>query len=100
MALKNKPNRGRVETEEALGITATEGARLEEQQKETEEISEIIKYKKVPDETKTKRKNIVLYPSLEKEINRIVKKEKTSFNDLINTLLLEYAKKYNENQEK
>lgn len=100
MALKNKPNRGRVETEEALGITVVEGARLEEQPKEAEEISEIIKYKRVPDETKSKRKNIVLYPSLEKEINRIVKKEKTSFNDLINTLLLEYAKKYNEKEGK
>ena len=61
----------------------------------------VIAYKQVPDENKTVRKNIVLYPSLCKEIERIVNLEKKkgnkrfTFNDLVNQVLLEYANEYN-----
>ena len=61
----------------------------------------VIAYKQVPDENKTVRKNIVLYPSLSKEIERIVNLEKKkgnkrfTFNDLVNQVLLEYANEYN-----
>ena len=59
----------------------------------------IIAYKQVPDENKTVRKNIVLYPSLSKEIDRIIALEKKknkafSFNDLVNQVLIEYAMNY------
>lgn len=61
----------------------------------------VLTYKQVPDENKTVRKNIVLYPSLCKEIERIVNLEKKkgnkkfTFNDLVNQVLIEYANKYN-----
>ena len=61
----------------------------------------VLTYKQVPDENKTVRKNIVLYPSLCKEIERIVNLEKKkgnkkfTFNDLVNQVLIEYANEYN-----
>ena len=60
----------------------------------------VLTYKQVPDENKTVRKNIVLYPSLCKEIERIVNIEKKkgnkkfTFNDLVNQVLIDYANEY------
>lgn len=72
------------------------------QSKKPEKVTEgVIAYKQVPDENKTVRKNIVLYPSLCKEIERIVNLEKKkgnkrfTFNDLVNQVLIEYANEYN-----
>ena len=74
----------------------------EKPKKKDKNVSEgVIAYKQVPDENKTVRKNIVLYPSLCKEIERIVNLEKKkgnkkfTFNDLVNQVLIEYANEYN-----
>ena len=74
----------------------------EKPKKKDKNVSEgVISYKQVPDENKTVRKNIVLYPSLCKEIERIVNLEKKkgnkkfTFNDLVNQVLIEYANEYN-----
>ena len=74
----------------------------EKPKKKDQNVSEgVIAYKQVPDENKTVRKNIVLYPSLCKEIERIVNLEKKkgnkkfTFNDLVNQVLIEYANEYN-----
>ena len=76
-----------------------------EPKKEEEKVEKVtdgvIAYKQVPVENKTVRKNIVLYPSLCKEIERIVKLEKKkgnkrfTFNDLVNQVLIDYANEYN-----
>ena len=75
---------------------------LKKESKKPEKVTEgVIAYKQVPDENKTVRKNIVLYPSLCKEIERIVNLEKKkgnkrfTFNDLVNQVLIDYANEYN-----
>lgn len=73
----------------------------EEVKKTKQALDGVIAYKQVPDENKSVRKNIVLYPSLSKEIERIVNLEQKkgnkrfTFNDLVNQVLIDYANEYN-----
>lgn len=86
----------------------TEAPKIKETKAESEEVKKtkqptdgVIAYKQVPDENKSVRKNIVLYPSLSKEIERIVNLEQKkgnkrfTFNDLVNQVLIDYANEYN-----
>lgn len=45
------------------------------------------------DETKSKRLNLLLYPSLLESLKKIAAMQRTSVNDLINTVLDEYTEK-------
>lgn len=86
-------------------VDAETEVKAEDAKKETKKSEKVTKgviaYKQVPDENKTVRKNIVLYPSLSKEIDRIVNLEKKkgnkrfTFNDLVNQVLIDYANEYN-----
>lgn len=73
----------------------------QEVKKPKQALEGVIAYKQVPDENKSVRKNIVLYPSLSKEIERIVNLEQKkgnkrfTFNDLVNQVLIDYANEYN-----
>lgn len=49
-----------------------------------------------PGETKSRRFSLLLYPSLHKKLEDMAWEQKTSINDLINTILEEYT----ENQSK
>lgn len=100
MSLKERPSRAKRETAEAIGFSNEEKIEVSmpveyvEEEVVDNQGQGILSYKQVPTENKTKRKNIVLYPSLDKEIQKIIKKQGISFNDLVNTLLLEYAEKH------
>lgn len=45
------------------------------------------------DETKSKRLNLLLYPSLFENLKKIAVMQRTSVNDLINTVLNDYTEK-------
>ena len=81
--------------------TATEPEEEKPKTTDKTEAEGVIAYKQVPDENKTVRKNIVLYPSLCKEIERIVNLEKKkgnkkfTFNYLVNQVFIEYASECN-----
>lgn len=45
------------------------------------------------DETKSKRLNLLLYPSLLENLKKIAAMQRTSVNDLINTVLDDYTEK-------
>lgn len=103
--------KGNIAEPEVESISTTSTGRVEaeanaaEPKKEEENLESIIEgviaYKQVPVENKTVRKNIVIYPSLSKEIERIIKLEQKkgnkrfTFNDLVNQVLIDYVNNYN-----
>lgn len=102
---EQKENKAELDVEEVAKVAEEQPVaekKKEKPEKKEKKVSEsIIPYKQVPDENKTVRKNIVLYPSLNKEIERIINLEKKkgnkkfSFNDLVNQVLIEYVNEYN-----
>lgn len=50
-------------------------------------------YKLVPIETRSKRVQLLMQPSLHEQLKDRAKKEKRSFNDLINSILEEYLER-------
>lgn len=69
-------------------------------QKEIQTSNTQIVYVEKPAETKSKRKNLLLYPSLHDKIEKLAKEESlktgrdVSFNDLVNRILIEYAENH------
>lgn len=71
-----------------------------EEQKEYQHGTTQIVYIEKPTETKSKRKNLLLYPSVHDKIEKLAKEEslktgkEVSFNDLVNRILIEYAERH------
>lgn len=59
--------------------------------KEEPPVSSVLEYKSVPNENKTRRKQILFYPSLCAELEQIAKETGSSVNDLINQVMLDYV---------
>ncbi len=54
----------------------------------------VLEYKSVPSENKTRRKQILFYPSLCAELEQIAKETGSSVNDLVNQVMLSYVNQH------
>lgn len=65
--------------------------RTDLQESEPSPFASVLEYKSVPNETKTRRKQILFYPSLCAELEQIAKETGSSVNDLVNQVMLAYV---------
>lgn len=81
------------ENNPALQFISTQSENAQDLSQDTYQDSNVpMKLNPLYIETKSKRINLLMQPSLHKKLKKIAEKKRTSFNDLVHTILDEYTK--------